>query len=200
MERSAREHATVPLRAPENVMRLKRMGASFPTRLSFMRQLIRRMRKDRWRLERAQFALDAEGCGVAVYAAHGPARTYSLIAYTHRIDPEQRTDRVIAEAWDATFSLFDGVPEAADIERLRANTPRQEAGRFRASELTLARANKSMRLFEHVAECLAAGRQAVTAASCLRSMPARSSPTVCRSNLHALRSAVFCSKSPTSPC
>lgn len=156
---SAREHATAPLRPPETVMRLERMGASFPTRLSFMRQLVRRMRRERWRLERACFDLDAEGCGVAVYAAHGPARTYSLIAYTHRIDPEQRTDRVIAEAWDATFSLFDGVPEAADIERLRANTPKQEAGRFRSSELTLARANKSMRLFEHVADCLATGRQ-----------------------------------------
>ena len=159
MECSAREHAAVSLRPPDSVMRLERMGASFQTRLSFMRQLIRRMRGERWRLERARFQLDAEGCGVAIYAAHGPERTYSLIAYTHRIDPEQRTDRVIAEAWDATFSLFDGVPDAADVERLRGNTPKQEAGRFRSSELTLARANKSMRLFEHVVERLAAGRQ-----------------------------------------
>ncbi len=154
------EHrAIAPLRAPEHVMRLERMGASFQTRLSFMRQLIRRMRSERWRLERLRFDLDAAGHGVAVYAAHGPQRTYSLIAYTHEIAPEQRTDRVIAEAWDATFSFFDGVPDDADIERLRANTPRQESGRFRSSELTLARANKSMRLFEHVVESLAAGRQ-----------------------------------------
>ena len=155
----AGEHADVSLRAPESVMRLERMGASFQTRLSFMRQLIRRMRRERWRLERTHFELDADGYGVAVYAAHAPARTYSLIAYTHEIGAEQRTDRVIAEAWDATFSLFDGVPDAADIERLRHNTPKQEAGRFRASELTLARANKSMRLFAHVVDRLAAGRQ-----------------------------------------
>ena len=31
------------LRPPGEVMRLERMGASFPTRLSFMRQLVRRM-------------------------------------------------------------------------------------------------------------------------------------------------------------
>ncbi len=135
------------------------MGSSFQTRLSFMRQLIRRMHRERWRFERLRFELDAAGYGTAVYAAHGPQRTYSLIAYTHEIDPEQRTDRVIAEAWDATFSFFDGVPGDTDIERLRANTPRQESGRFRSSELTLARANKSMRLFEHVVERLAAGRQ-----------------------------------------
>ena len=159
MGHPAEDHAIAPLRAPEQVMRLERMGASFQTRLSFMRQLIRRMHREHWRLERLRFAFDAKGYGVAVYAARSPERTYSLIAYTHEIGPEQRTDRVIAEAWDATFSLFDGVPDDADIERLRANTPRQEAGRFRSSELTLARANKSMRLFEHVVERLAAGRQ-----------------------------------------
>ena len=159
MHRTAVERETAPLRAPDSVMRLERMGASFQTRLSFMRQLIRRLRHEGWRLERPCFELDSDGCGVAVYAAHGPARTYSLIAYTHRIDADQRTDRVIAEAWDATFSLFDGVPDAADIERLRRNTPKQESGRFRSSELTLARANKSMRLFEHVVDSLAAGRQ-----------------------------------------
>ena len=100
------------------------------------------MQRERWRFERLRFDLDAAGYGVAVYAAHGPQRTYSLIAYTHEIAPEQRTDRVIAEAWDATFSFFDGVPEDADIERLRANTPKQEAGRFTSSELTLARAQQ----------------------------------------------------------
>ncbi len=159
MRRRPEERPGVPLRAPDRVMRLQRMGASFQTRLSFMRQLVRRMCREKWRLERLRFELDADGLGAAVYAAHTPARTYSLVAFTHGIGAEERTDRVIAEAWDATFSLFDGVPDASDIERLRENTPRQEAGRFRTSELTLARANKSMRLFGHAVESLAAGRQ-----------------------------------------
>ena len=151
--------SSVPLRSPEQVMRLERMGASFPTRLSFMCQLIRRMRRERWGLERRRFDLDAKGRGVAVYAAHGPERTYSLVAYMREIDPAQRTDRVIAEVWDATFSLFDGVPGDTDIERLRSCTPRQESGRFRSSELTLARANKSVRLFDHIVDALSTGRQ-----------------------------------------
>ena len=152
-------HTTVRLRTPDEVMRLERMGASFQTRMSFMRQLIRRMYRERWRLERQRFDLDADGYGVSVHAAHCPERTYSLVGFSHEIEPEQRTDRVIAEVWDATFSLFDGVPGIEDIERLRANTPRQEAGRFLPSELVLARGNRSVRLFEHVVDSLAAGRQ-----------------------------------------
>ena len=87
------------------------------------------------------------------------ARTYSLVAFAHDLPDGMRSDRVIATAWDATFALFDGDPAAADIERLRANVPRQEAGRITRRELTLSRANRSVRLFEHVVERLAQGRQ-----------------------------------------
>lgn len=147
------------LRPPDEVMRLERMGASFPTRLSFMRQLVRRMIRERWRFERVRLDLDRNGIGRTLHAVHGRHRTYSLVGFSGVIDPRERTDRVIADVWDTTFSLFDGVPRAADIERLEANTPRQEAGRFRASELVLARANRSGRIFDHVVESLASGRQ-----------------------------------------
>ena len=70
-----------------------------------------------------------------------------------------RSDRVIAEAWDATFTLYDGVPDAATVERLRAQVPLQEAGRISDQELTLARANRSVRLFEYVIATLASGQQ-----------------------------------------
>ena len=140
-------------------MRLARMGASHPTRLSFTRQLIRRMASENWKFERLSFDLDPDGFGMSLYAAHGPAKTYSLLAFTHKIKPEQRTDRVIAEAWDATFNLFDGIPNNSDIERLKLNTPKQEAGRFMASELSVARANKSLRTFDHVVNALSSGRQ-----------------------------------------
>ena len=147
------------MRSPEKVMRLHRMGSSFPTRLSFMRTLIRRMSKENWKFERALFEVDKQGYGVSVYTASTPLRTYSLIAYTQEIPPEMRTDRVIAEVWDATFSLFDGVPSREDIDYLAENTPKQEGGRYRPSELVLARANKSLRVFENVIASLAAGVQ-----------------------------------------
>ena len=147
------------IRPPDQVMRLERLGAAFQTRLSFMRSLIRRLHDERWSIRRSLARLDAAGYGVAVYQAKGPARTYSLVAFSHALDPAKRTDRVIAEAWDATFVLFDGVPGEADIARLAGQTPKQEAGRFTPRELVLSRANKSVRLFDHIVDRLAAGRQ-----------------------------------------
>lgn len=150
---------SVPLRAPAQVMRLSRLGSFHQTRLSFMRQLLRRLVNESWRFERTQWQVDGNGVGTAVYTATGPERSYSLVAFAHDLDPALRSDRVIAEAWDATFALYDGVPGAEDIERLRDNVPLQEAGRISESELSLSRANRSVRLFNYVRECLAVGLQ-----------------------------------------
>ncbi|MDX2205257.1 MAG: hypothetical protein NW223_21095 [Hyphomicrobiaceae bacterium] len=145
-------------------MRLARLGSFHQTRLSFLRALLRTLGAGRWSFDRPVFDIDVRGVGVAVYRARGPERTYSLVCFSHDLPPEKRTDRVIAEEWDATFALFDGEPAAADIERLRQNVPRQEAGRCLETELVLARANRSVRLFDHVVESLAAGRQPDAAA------------------------------------
>ncbi len=150
---------TVQRREPATVMRLKRLGSLHQCRLSFMRILTRRMAREQWKFERLDFAINKEGCGHAVYTAQGPDRTYSLIAFAHNLPERSRSDRVIAEAWDCTFALFDGVPTNDDIERLAANVPLQEAGRISESELTLSRANKSVRLWKHVIEALSQGRQ-----------------------------------------
>ncbi len=146
-------------RSPAEVMRLARMGCSHPTRLSFLRQLLRRMQAEGWRFDRPVWEIDAKGVGRAVYRAIGPVRTYSLVAFAHDLPPEARSDRVIATAWDATFALFDGTPTPADLDRLAANVPLQEAGRISPRELCLSRANRSVRLFEHVVARLAAGAQ-----------------------------------------
>ena len=147
------------MRSPEKVMRLSRMGSSFQTRLSFMRSLTRRISREKWKFEKLLFDLDENGFGTSIFVVHLPDRTYSLIVFTNDIDPDMRSDRVVAEVWDATFNLFDGIPSEADIKRLADNTPKQESGRFSPKELVLARANKSLRLFEHVVNRLSEGRQ-----------------------------------------
>ncbi|MGI9336106.1 MAG: hypothetical protein ACR2RL_23415, partial [Gammaproteobacteria bacterium] len=152
-------HSEAPLRAPADVMRLARMGAFFPTRLSFMRTLIRRLASDRVEVARPIWAIDPQGYGRALYTVTLGGNTYSLVAFSTPLDPERRTDRVIAEAWDSSYVLFDGVPAENDLDRLAIETPKQEAGRFTAHELILSRANKSVRLFEHVVERLARGAQ-----------------------------------------
>lgn len=149
----------VALRDPGIVMRLERLGSFHQSRLSFMRTLVRRMTREAWTFSRPIFDIDASGVGHAVYCAHTPDRTYSLVAFAHDLPCEKRSDRVIAEAWDSTFTLFDGVPTQADIERLRQNIPYQEAGRVTETELSVSRANRSVRLWAHVVEALADGRQ-----------------------------------------
>ena len=146
-------------RPPHSVMRLARMGQSMPHKLSFSRQIIRRLIKDGGQVDRCVWDMDANGHGRAVYTVHVGGNPYSLVAISNALDDSMRSDRVIAEAWDACFTLFDGVPATADLDRLAGNQPKQEAGRYTAKELTLSRANKSMRLFNHVRDCLVRGEQ-----------------------------------------
>lgn len=108
---------TTPQRPPEQLMRLERMGARYQTRLSFMRSILRRLREDNWHIEQTHKDWDKDGYGTAVYRAKGPNHSYSLIAYTNHLDAADRSDRVIAEKWDAAFTLFDGEPNQDDIDR-----------------------------------------------------------------------------------
>ena len=149
----------VPLRRPDEVMRLERMGSMFPTRLSFLRSLTRRLSADKATVTRPVWQMDEDGFGHAVYSVTLGGHVYSLVAFSNQLDPDQRTDRVIAQAWDAAFVLYDGVPDAAEIKRLGENAPKQEAGRFCERDLVLSRANKSVRLFSEVTKALREGRQ-----------------------------------------
>ncbi|MEL7175754.1 MAG: hypothetical protein AAGK28_04445 [Pseudomonadota bacterium] len=157
-----RDFADIPqvaLRPPAQVMRLARMGASFPTRLSFLRTLLRRLGAERARVTRPVWNISAEGYGHAVYTVPLGGRSYSLVAISTDLPADQRSDRVIAEAWDTAYVLYDGIPDDAEIKRIIANAPLQEAGRFTERDLVLSRANKSVRLFNHVVERLRGGDQ-----------------------------------------
>ena len=149
----------LPLRPAAKVMRLARMGAAFPTRLSFLPTLLRRLHGEGATVTRPVWQINDDGYGHAVYSVDLGGHTYSLVAVSTDIPDEARTDRVIAEAWDTVYVLFDGIPDADDIARITAAAPRQEAARFTDRDLVLSRANKSVRLFSHVVEALRAGRQ-----------------------------------------
>ena len=154
-----REALHIARRDPARVMTLRRLGSLHQCRLSFMRILTRRMADEGWSFTRPVFDIDAKGVGHAVYTAEGPFHSYSLVAFAHDLPDALRSDRVIAEAWDATFALFDGVPTKSDIDRLAKNVPLQEAGRVSKRELSLSRANRSVRLWRYVVDALADGQQ-----------------------------------------
>ncbi|MGR3983856.1 MAG: hypothetical protein OD817_01155 [Gammaproteobacteria bacterium] len=147
------------LRPPSQVMRLARMGCFHQTRLSFMRALLRDVKRERWHFKRERWQVDARGAGLALYSARAPRHCYTLVCFANDLPAERRSDRVIAQEWDATFALYDGAPDERELARLAANVPLQEAGQCRQSELVLARANRSVRLFAHVVAALARGMQ-----------------------------------------
>lgn len=148
-----------PLRPPDQVMRLNRMGSMFPTRLSFLRTLMRFLAAENARVNRPVWQMCPQGYGHAVYRIELGGFIYSLVAVSTKLAAEDRTDRVIATAWDTAYVLYDGMPDADEIVRICAAAPRQEAARFTERDLVLSRANKSLRLFDHVTTRLRAGRQ-----------------------------------------
>ena len=148
-----------PLRPAATVMRLARLGSFHPTRLSFVRSLVRRMGRERWIFRQRCHDLDASGFGRIVYEIETPTGLLTFCGFSNALAPEERTDRVIAEKWDTAFALSAGRIDEAAIERLSQAAPRQEAARYGADELVLSRANRSVRLFDKVTAALAAGRQ-----------------------------------------
>ena len=147
----------VELRDPNIIMKLSRLGSFHQSKLSFLRSFLDEF-KD-WEYNRDLFNLDSGGYGVAIYSFKKNKRVYSLVCFANKIDDNDRSDRVIATKWDAAFTLHDGVPLKKDIERLKNEVPRQEVGRLSYKELTLSRANKSVRVFNHVVENLSKGIQ-----------------------------------------
>ena len=147
----------VELRNPNIVMKLSRLGSFHQSKLSFLRSFLKEF-KD-WKYKKDLFELNEFGYGTAVYSFKKSTRVYSLICFANELNEKERSDRVIATKWDAAFTLYDGVPSKQDIDRLRNEVPKQEVGRLSYKELTLSRANKSVRVFEHVVQSLSDGKQ-----------------------------------------
>jgi len=147
----------IQLRDPRIVMKLSRLGSFHQSKLSFLRSFLKEF-KD-WEYRRDLFNLDENGFGKAIYSFRKNKRTYSLVCFANKISDQERSDRVIATKWDAAFVLYDGIPSKLDIDRLEQNVPKQELGRLSYKELTLSRANKSLRIFDHVIDNLSKGKQ-----------------------------------------
>jgi len=142
-----------------DIMTLDKMGARYPSRLSFSRSMLRRLLFDNWKISKSKFDLDDNGYGTAVYEITINQNIYSLVCFSQHLDNADRSDRVIAEKWDTAYSLINGKLDDQELDRLKKNVPLQESGRNSSKELILSRANKSVRLFEYVADCLSNGLQ-----------------------------------------
>ena len=148
-----------PLRHPANVMKLDRLGSFHQTRLSFSRQLIEELISNNWKTKIIKWNINSIGTGNAVIKISSKQRIYSLVVFCHQINDDERSDRVIAEKWDMTFSLFLGIPSKEELDEMSKNLKIQELGRHLPKQLTLSRANKSVRVFNSVLNHLSEGKQ-----------------------------------------
>lgn len=149
----------VSLRSPDVVMNSERLGAMHQTRISFARTLLRKIDQENWSLSTQLWDLDPDGYGQVIYRLKTPEHIYHLVVFCNQIADEERNDRVIAEKWDVTFALVSGEVSDELLATLKANVPLQEAGRCPNAVMVLARANKSVRVFEHIVSTLASGQQ-----------------------------------------
>ena len=147
----------IKLRDPKEIMKLSRLGSFHQSKLSFLRSFLKEFKN--WEYKRDLFNLDKNGYGEVVYSFKKDKRVYSLVCFANLISDKERSDRVIATKWDAAFTLHDGIPSKTDIQRLKNEVPKQEIGRLSYRELTLSRANKSVRVFNHVVDNLSKGKQ-----------------------------------------
>ncbi|MGP4712958.1 MULTISPECIES: hypothetical protein [unclassified Psychrobacter] len=151
--------AVLPLRSPDVVMNAQRLGAMHQTRISFVRTLLRKIDKEQWTLSTHLWDLDDSGYGQVIYRLQTPEHTYHLVVFCQELADDERNDRVIAQKWDVTFGLVFGEIGQELLDNLKANVPLQEAGRNSNMVMVLARANKSVRVFDHIVTSLAKGAQ-----------------------------------------
>ena len=147
------------VRDNDNFMKLSRMGSRYPSRLSFSRSMLRRLINDKWEIHKSKFDLDKDGYGTVVYEIIINKDIYSLVCFSAFLDDKDRSDRVIASKWDTAYTLHVGKLSNEDLNRLKKTIPLQESGRNSPNELILSRANKSVRLFQYVVDCLSKGNQ-----------------------------------------
>ena len=126
-----------PIRSPSTVMKLDRLGSFHQSRLSFTRRLIDDLTYQKSKIEIYQWDIDNSGIGSAIIKIALKKETLSLVIFCHSISDEERTDRVIAEKWDMTFSLFRGIPNKNELNQLSKNLIIQESGRHNSKQLTL---------------------------------------------------------------
>ena len=144
---------------PNDLMKLDILGSFHSTRLSFSRQLINEIFKKQWVFNILDWKINNKGKGSSIITVNTHENIYSLIVFAHLITDEDRSDRVIADKWDLTFTLFKGVPSKKELIHLKKNVPLQEKGQHLNKQITLSRANKSMRLYKHTLNNLAKGKQ-----------------------------------------
>lgn len=146
-------------RPPEVMMSTERARAVVPDALSFPRAAMRELVRGQYRVSKLRFELDADGRGEILYQLTGGGRVFHFFLVSDMLPEDSKTDRNYAASWDAMGVLCQGewTPEREAL--LRREVPKQRAGFADYDTLIYARGNRSTRIFNHVVDSLAQGRQ-----------------------------------------
>ena len=147
------------LRTPEAVLCGSDMNGAWGTRHSFARTMLRRAASHHWRVIKTRLDLDELGRGTAVFTVDTEGHELKFIAFCQALEENERTDRVIAKAWDVTAALIEGELTPEREADLRRNITVQEHRRTDPETILMTRANRSARFFDYVSDCLASGTQ-----------------------------------------
>ena len=153
------ENLQADARPVDVAMDSRELGSARVTRHSFARALVRHASTEGWRVSIRRWQMDDLGHGRAIYSVDMGDHTVEAVAFSQVISEELRNDRVIAQDWDVTFALVEGVVTDEDVDNLSRHVTKQEDGRADARTLVWARANRSQRFFDYVVNTLAEGQQ-----------------------------------------
>jgi hypothetical protein len=146
-------------RAADVIMARDRLGAAVATPLSFTRTTIRMLSRGGWKLDRLRIDLDADGNGEVLYRFHTIEDEFHFLVISKALSEDVKLDRNFAADWDVKAALCLGPWSAERDAHIRLQTRRMRSARAEYDALVFLRANRSGRLFDHVVESLAAGRQ-----------------------------------------
>lgn len=147
------------MRSAAELMQPETLAQLQPTRLSFTRALVNRMDRERWRIERTEWDVDAAGAGSAQYRIDTGTHRFSFVIVSNEPTLQARSSRIIGGAWDMLGALIDGDASPDQVAITRQEIGKLYAGRAAPQTLVWCRANRSMRAFEWVVDSLAAGHQ-----------------------------------------
>jgi len=148
-----------PGRPPAEISTPEALSAVKASRLSFLRVLIARMARERWRIVKQRFDLDDRGRGIAVYRIETADQPLHFVIFSDELEDSARTDRIIANRYDGEAILCFGAVTPERIAAQRGEFADFLYGRADIETLGWTRVNRSGRIFDHVVDALSSGRQ-----------------------------------------
>ncbi len=148
-----------PIRPPEEVCTAEALSANKASALSFVRALVRRMAREKWKIETAIWELDEEGRGTAAYRIETAERPLHFVIYSDNLPDDQKSERIVGLCYDGVGYVGQGEIDRDRVAHLKKESENFVLGRADNTVVGFTRMNRSSSAFNTAVEALAAGCQ-----------------------------------------